>query len=49
KRPNGFYLSFVGGMSKIKVNNKTIKESVALKEFDIIELGSAKMQFFTKE
>ncbi len=49
KRPNGFYLSFVGGMSKIKVNNKIIKESVGLKEFDIIELGTAKMQFFTKE
>ncbi|MBT8351469.1 MAG: FHA domain-containing protein [Deltaproteobacteria bacterium] len=49
KRPNGFYLSFVGGMSKIKVNSKIIKESVALKEFDIIELGTAKMQFFTKE
>ena len=49
KRPNGFYLSFVGGMSKIKVNNKTLKESVELKEFDTIELGSVKMQFFTKE
>jgi len=49
KRPNGFYLSFVGGMSKIKVNSKIIKESVPLKEFDIIELGSVKMQFFTKE
>ena len=49
KRPNGFYLSFVGGMSKIKVNNKAVKESVPLKEFDIIELGSVKMQFFTKE
>ncbi|MDY6792462.1 MAG: FHA domain-containing protein [Thermodesulfobacteriota bacterium] len=49
KRPNGLYLSFVGGMSKIKVNNKIVKESVALKEFDIIELGSIKMQFFTKE
>ena len=49
KRPNGLYLSFVGGMSKIKVNNKTVKESVALKEFDTIELGSVKMQFFTKE
>jgi len=49
KRPNGLYLSFVGGISKIKVNSKVVKESVALKEFDIIELGSIKMQFFTKE
>ncbi|MEA3435336.1 MAG: FHA domain-containing protein, partial [Thermodesulfobacteriota bacterium] len=49
KRPTGLYLSFVGGISKIKVNSKVVKESVALKEFDIIELGSIKMQFFTKE
>lgn len=49
KRPNGLYLSFVGGLSKIKVNSKVVKESVALKEFDIIELGSVQMQFFTKE
>ncbi len=49
KRPNGLYLSFVGGLSKIKVNSKVVKESVALKEFDIIELGSIQMQFFTKE
>jgi len=49
KRPNGLYLSFVGGISKIKVNSKVVRESVALKEFDIIELGSIKMQFFTKE
>ena len=49
KRPTGFYLSYVGGMSKIKVNGEVIKESIPLKEFDIIELGSVKMQFFTKE
>ncbi len=49
KRPNGLYLSFVGGILKIKVNSKVVRESVALKEFDIIELGSIKMQFFTKE
>lgn len=44
KRPNGYYLSFVGGLAKPKVNGETVKESCKLKEFDIIEIGSAKMQ-----
>ncbi|MDY6972925.1 MAG: FHA domain-containing protein [Thermodesulfobacteriota bacterium] len=44
KRPNGYYLSYVGGMSKPKVNGDTVKGSVMLKEFDVIEIGSIKMQ-----
>jgi len=48
KRPNGYYLSYVGGISKPKVNGKTVKTSVMLKEFDVIEIGSAKMQFVYK-
>jgi pSer/pThr/pTyr-binding forkhead associated (FHA) protein len=48
-RPDGFYLSYVGGLSKLRLNGEVTKESVKLKEFDVIELGSAKMQFFTKE
>ena len=48
KRPNGYYLSYVGGISKPKVNGKTVKTSVMLKEFDVIEIGSAKMQFVHK-
>jgi len=49
KRPNGYVLSYVAGLSKPKVNGKTVKQSVALKEFDVIEIGSLKLQFFTKE
>ena len=48
-RPNGFYISHVGGLSKAKLNGEAVKDSVLLKEFDVIELGSIKMQFFTKE
>ena len=48
KRPKGYYLSYVGGMAKPKVNDVTVKESVLLNEFDIIELGSVKMQFIYK-
>lgn len=49
KRPNGYHLSYVSGLAKPRINGKTVKESVALHEFDIIEIGSARMQFFTKE
>jgi len=48
KRPKGYYLSYVGGMAKPKVNDVAVKESVLLKEFDIIELGPIKVQFIYK-
>ncbi len=48
-RPNGFHLSHVGGLFKAKVNGEAVKDTVQLKEFDIIELGSTKLQFFTKD
>jgi pSer/pThr/pTyr-binding forkhead associated (FHA) protein len=48
KRPKGYYLSYVGGMAKPKVNDVAVRESVLLNEFDIIELGSTKMQFIYK-
>jgi pSer/pThr/pTyr-binding forkhead associated (FHA) protein len=43
-RPKGYFLSYVGGMTKPKVNDKVIKESIHLNEFDVIELGGYKMQ-----
>lgn len=48
KRPNGYSLSYVEGMSKPKVNGSAVKSSVMLKEFDVIEIGSAKLQFVLK-
>jgi len=48
KRPNGYHLSYVGGMSKPKINGKSVKESVLLNQFDTIEIGSLKMQFIYK-
>lgn len=48
KRPNGYSLSYVEGMSKPKVNGASVKESIMLKEFDVIEIGSAKLQFVIK-
>jgi len=49
KRPNGYYLSYAGGMTKPKVNGESVKDTVKLEEFDVIELGSIKMQFFLKK
>lgn len=49
RRPNGYYLSYVGGFAKPRINGKSVKESAPLNEFDIVEIGSAKLQFFTRE
>jgi len=45
KRPNGYYLSYVGGMAKPKLNDVVVRESAQINEFDIIEIGAVKMQF----
>jgi len=49
KRPQGYSLSYVGGMAKPKVNGKAVKASVGLEEFDEIEIGSIKLQFYTEK
>lgn len=48
KMPGGYQLSYVGGMSKPKVNDKSVKESIKLEEFDTIEIGSMKAKFLIK-
>ncbi len=48
KRPSGYSLAYVEGRTKPKVNGETVRDSVMLKEFDNIEIGSLKMQFFLK-
>jgi pSer/pThr/pTyr-binding forkhead associated (FHA) protein len=49
RRPSGYAISFAGGMTKLKVNGAVIKDSVPLNDFDTIELGSYKFQFYQKE
>jgi len=49
KRPDGFYLSYVGGLSKPKLNEKTVKQSAILNDLDIIDIGPTKLQFFTQK
>ena len=46
KRPDGFYISYVSGMSKPKINDKTIKHPSILNDLDVIDIGPAKLQFY---
>lgn len=48
KRPKGFFINYVGGMAKPKVNGDVVKESRQLHDFDMIEIGPTKMQFTLK-
>jgi pSer/pThr/pTyr-binding forkhead associated (FHA) protein len=45
KRSDGFHLNCIGGLSKPKVNDATVKKSTVLKDHDIIEIGSVRLQF----
>lgn len=47
KRPSGYFLSHEGGL-KPKINGNSVSESIQLKDFDVIEIGSAKIRFFFK-
>ncbi len=49
KRPSGYTITFAGGKTKLKVNGEVVKDSVALKDFDTIELGAHRFQFYQKE
>jgi pSer/pThr/pTyr-binding forkhead associated (FHA) protein len=49
RRPDGFYLSYVGGLSKPKLNKKAVKQSAILNDLDIIDIGSTKLQFFIQK
>ncbi|MBS3757269.1 MAG: FHA domain-containing protein [Desulfobacterales bacterium] len=43
---NSYVLRFAGGSRKPKVNYKPVSKEVRLNEFDIIEVGSASLQFY---
>jgi len=47
RRPSGYVLTTMGG--KIKVNGQAIADNAALNEFDTIEIGKIKFQFYYKK
>jgi len=48
KQDGHYTISCLEGRAKLKVNYKTVKSVIRLKEFDVIEIGSVKMQFHYK-
>jgi pSer/pThr/pTyr-binding forkhead associated (FHA) protein len=48
KRPDGFYLDYIGGLPRPKVNDQTVKNTTILNDLDIIEIGSTRLQFSNK-
>jgi hypothetical protein len=48
QKEEAFYIKPSTEKSKIKLNYKTIKAETVLKDFDVIEVGSTKMQFHLK-
>ncbi|RME86470.1 MAG: FHA domain-containing protein [Zetaproteobacteria bacterium] len=50
RRPSGYFIAYVEGFSKPKVNGETVDEQPRqLKDGDVIEVGDTKMEFFIKE
>jgi pSer/pThr/pTyr-binding forkhead associated (FHA) protein len=45
REPDGCYLTYISGLTKPKLNEKPVTESILLKDDDIIEIGSVKLQF----
>jgi len=41
----GYYLNYISGIAKPKVNEQVVREPVLLQDQDIIEVGSVKLQF----
>jgi len=45
KRPDGFYLNYIGGLPRPKVNDKPVKKATLLNNLDVIEIGLTRLQF----
>lgn len=48
RTPEGYLLSYVGGLVKPRVNGEPVNTSVKLEEYDNIRIGSVEMQFYYK-
>lgn len=46
--PKGYTVTPLGGFTKVKVNNKVIKQPHPVEEFDSIKIGSVELQFYIK-
>ena len=48
RRSDGYHISYVGGISRPRVNEAPITQSQLLRDMDVIEIGPAKLQFSLK-
>ncbi len=48
KRPNGFFITHSGGRSLTRLNGVEVQGQRELKDGDIIDIGSTRMQFYAK-
>ncbi len=49
RRVDGWYLSFVGGWSRPRVNGRPLRAPVRLADLDVIALGTVQLQFFVDD
>jgi hypothetical protein len=42
---DGWYLSYVGGLARVRVNGAAVKTSVRLNRLDVIQLRKTRIQF----
>lgn len=47
--PTGYTITFGGGVRKLRVNGRVVKETITLRELDVIRIGSYKFQFYREE
>ena len=48
KEPGGWYLNYISGLTKPKLNEKPLTEPILLQNHDIIEIGSVRLQFLNQ-
>jgi pSer/pThr/pTyr-binding forkhead associated (FHA) protein len=49
RRPNGFFITHSGGRSVTRLNGAEVQGQRELRDGDIIDIGSTRMQFYTKK
>ncbi len=49
RKKDGYYLSYVSGIAKPRVNRQIVKDTLLLNDFDTIDIGSAAFQFLKKK
>ena len=48
KLADGWYVSRVGGLARVRVNDQVVREAVKLKRLDVIAVGKLRLQFLMR-